>query len=437
MANTVNNSTTANACLVTRTWSASQLTQGCAPQPGTIGFNAQAVAPQFTFTGQGTYQVTLTLENSCGVYDQTIQPITVNGPPLIDQAPLATICAGGGCVNPSATTQPCGSPITSYGWTFPGGVPLSSTLQVPGQVCYTLAGSYTLTASATNASGTASDPVTLTVSTIPVANAGPDMMVCAGTAATLSGSASGGGGNYTYSWSPITGLSNPAIAAPTVTIATTTTFTLTVTDGGGCIGTDQVTLTVTPPATANAGGPYVTCGNLPVSITAIASGPGQWSAPAGTGTFANATSSTTTFTPAAAPPPTITLTWTTNDPDGAGPCTSVSSTATITVNPPATATVNGPYTGCSKAPVNIATTTNTPGTWTTTGSGSFTNASTASTSYQPGPTDGGTTFTLTWTTTDRTVPVHANRPRLPRTSPLTKLPRPMPEGPTPPVTWHP
>ena len=77
------------------------------------------------------------------------------------------------------------------------------------------------------------------------ADAGTDAAICKGASTTLNGT---GGG--TYSWSPVTGLSNPNIANPVASPGVTTTYTLTVTNGG-CVSTDDVTVTVNPlPAAA-------------------------------------------------------------------------------------------------------------------------------------------------------------------------------------------
>lgn len=87
----------------------------------------------------------------------------------------------------------------------------------------------------------------------PSAFAGSDLPTCNGSAA-LSGSATGGAGPYTYSWSPATGLSDSHAPTPTATISATTTYTLNVTDANGCIATDAVTVnyvagSVNPPPT--------------------------------------------------------------------------------------------------------------------------------------------------------------------------------------------
>lgn len=55
--------------------------------------------------------------------------------------------------------------------------------------------------------------------------------ICQGNAALLNAHAHGGSGNYTYSWTPTTGLSNPTIANPIATPTETTTYTVTVSDG--------------------------------------------------------------------------------------------------------------------------------------------------------------------------------------------------------------
>lgn len=75
---------------------------------------------------------------------------------------------------------------------------------------------------------------TLTV----IANAGLDGLSCQNTAVQLGVAPVAG---RAYSWSPVTGLSNPNISNPIATPSTTTTYVLSVTNaGGGCLTTDTV-----------------------------------------------------------------------------------------------------------------------------------------------------------------------------------------------------
>lgn len=79
---------------------------------------------------------------------------------------------------------------------------------------------------------------TLTV----VADAGPDKLICNGASKQLGVNPKPG---LVYSWSPATGLSNPNISNPIANPASTTHYTLTVThEGGGCLTTDEVDVTV-------------------------------------------------------------------------------------------------------------------------------------------------------------------------------------------------
>lgn len=57
--------------------------------------------------------------------------------------------------------------------------------------------------------------------------------------------------NYTFSWSPATGLSSTTIQNPVATPLTTTTYTVTLTDVGGCTVNRSQTITVVPNYTLN------------------------------------------------------------------------------------------------------------------------------------------------------------------------------------------
>ncbi len=91
-------------------------------------------------------------------------------------------------------------------------------------------------------SGLASGVVEADVDPSPTANAGNDKTIPYGTSTTLNGQASGGSGNYQYSWQPAAKLTNPTAQNPlTVNLTESTLFTLTATDNvGGCYDLDDI-----------------------------------------------------------------------------------------------------------------------------------------------------------------------------------------------------
>ncbi len=69
--------------------------------------------------------------------------------------------------------------------------------------------------------------------------------ICLGESSQLNAFASGGSGNYTYQWTPETGLSDPNSSNPVATPDVTTNYSVTVNDGSSSV-TDEITLTVHP-----------------------------------------------------------------------------------------------------------------------------------------------------------------------------------------------
>ncbi len=94
------------------------------------------------------------------------------------------------------------------------------------------------------------------------ADAGNDKMVCENEEIIIGGSpsASGGSGDYSYSWSPTTGLDNPTSANPVITAMDNITYSLTVTDNiNAASANDIVNITVTPLPEVNAGNDKSVC----------------------------------------------------------------------------------------------------------------------------------------------------------------------------------
>lgn len=100
--------------------------------------------------------------------------------------------------------------------------------------------------------------------------------ICVGDSASLVGSANGGGGGYTYLWSPPTGLSNISIANPMAAPTTTTMYYLTATDACGASNTDSVLVTVNPLPVVTLSGNTSICNGDSTMLTGTSGGSSQW-----------------------------------------------------------------------------------------------------------------------------------------------------------------
>jgi hypothetical protein len=183
--------------------------------------------------------------NSCG--STKSNPITV-----MASNPVAVISGACGVCLPNCVTLnalPAGG-VPSYSFSWSTGQTTNSI-----SVCPMTTTNYSVTVTdAIGCKTTATHNVA--VCPIPlVANAGQNIGTCPGGSVTIGGtpSASGGTGNYTYSWSPAAGLSSSTIANPLATPNQTTAYTLTVTDAtSGCVKTSTIVVTVKGPPCAAA-----------------------------------------------------------------------------------------------------------------------------------------------------------------------------------------
>ncbi len=185
-------------------------------------------------------------------------------------SPDATICPGEVVQFSNASL---GSP-TSFAWSFPGGVPSTSTQPNP-VVQYANPGQYSATLTITNAEGTSTATRTnfVTVYAPPNAFAGVDQSFCAGGSAQLQAT-----GGSTYQWLPTTGLSNPNIANPVASPGTSTLYTVIATSAQGCTASDAMQVTVVPAPTIDLSvTDPVLCGNDTLTITATGADLYTWS----------------------------------------------------------------------------------------------------------------------------------------------------------------
>jgi gliding motility-associated-like protein len=172
-----------------------------------------------------------------------VSTVTVNPYPVV-AVNSATICAGG-----SATLTATGA--TSYVWD-------DGSTTNPITVSPVVTTTYTVTGTTSSCSVTATS--TVTVSAGMVANAGPNDTICFDENTTLNASPNGAG--YSFAWTPAGTLSNPSIYNPVASPTTTTVYYVTITDPGGCVGTDSVTVYADPQINLAIAGIDVTCNGL-------------------------------------------------------------------------------------------------------------------------------------------------------------------------------
>jgi hypothetical protein len=198
--------------------------------------------------GSTTYTATAIGSNGCAANDNVV--VTVNPLPS-----TAVTTNGTSSFCPGSSVQLCAPSGTGYSYLWSGNL---GTTQ-----CVTLSSSATTSVTVTNAfnCSATSAPQQVTVFNNPIASAGLDATITC--VQNASGAQIGDVPNptYTYSWTPASGLNSATIGNPIANPSTTTTYTLTVVNADGCMGSDQVTVTVnnTLP-TANAGqGGIITC----------------------------------------------------------------------------------------------------------------------------------------------------------------------------------
>lgn len=364
----------------------------------------------------GSVVITLQVQSQapCTQLVTDAMTLTLMNQPTANAGIDGTVCQGSTFTVTTATA----TNYNSLNWTSSGSGTFSS--QTTLNPVYTPSatditnGSVTLTLTATAAvpcSNTATDQMVLTIIRSATANAGPDAAICQGNNHILSGIVSN---STLFSWSSSgTGVFvNGSTLTPTYTpsaadiTAGGVTITLTAFANAPCSvpATDQMVLTITRLPIVNAGPDATSCGNNFAITTATASHYNTltWST-TGTGTFINPNSINPTYVASLADitAGNVTLTLTAT---GNSPCTSGSSdqmmlsfapVPTVNAGPDAAVCGNNNYaiTGASASSFSTLT-------WSTSGTGTFSNTTMLNPSYMPSAADvasGSVVLTLTAT----------------------------------------
>ncbi|MGZ3883202.1 MAG: T9SS type B sorting domain-containing protein [Bacteroidia bacterium] len=138
-----------------------------------------------------------------------------------------TICPGGLSTLGGSPTASGGTPPYTYNWTPTLGLS-SFTVANPVVTISTTTTFYLVVTDSLKKSK--ADTITVTYDPIDQFGAGHDTSVCLGGSVKIGAAENAGAGGYNFSWTPSTGLDNPALGNPTSTPPGNMTYTLTVSD---------------------------------------------------------------------------------------------------------------------------------------------------------------------------------------------------------------
>ncbi|MBI4947029.1 MAG: gliding motility-associated C-terminal domain-containing protein, partial [Bacteroidetes bacterium] len=211
---------------------------GGTPNYSYLWNNGQTNASATGFVA-GTYTVTVSDQNTCSA------SITIN----ISQPAFVLVASITSALNPSCFGGTGSATAASTGGTIPYFYSWSTTPVQTSNTAIVKAGSYTVTV--TDANGcTSSSNVTLSQPTQVITSAGPNDTICLIPAlVTLTSTASGGTGTYSYVWHPSGQINSGTL---NITPSSSITYTVIAYDQNGCTGTpDTATAMVYSLAAAN------------------------------------------------------------------------------------------------------------------------------------------------------------------------------------------
>ena len=227
------------------------------------GANSNSYAKTFSSFGTFQYRMAAAEAGNIGIARCRVASnvLTV----IIDSIPVpAAGSTSPVCVGSTVTLSSKGG--AQYAWTGPNGFTAAVASPVINNTTLANSGKYYV--QVTTMGGCVNkDSTVVSVSPLPIADAGNNDAICEGNTVTLQAS-----GGATYNWLPATGLSNAAIAAPVASPAVTTLYTVTVTNASNCQATDTVRITVLKKPVADAGADKKMVEGQTVSLSGVTGG---------------------------------------------------------------------------------------------------------------------------------------------------------------------
>lgn len=248
----------------------------------TYSWSSGAVTQNTTVSPSATTTYTVTAQLNAGCAVTATVTVNVNQLPAADAGNNVNISSGG-----SATLTASGG--TAYSW---------SNGQTTASINVSPASTTTYTVTVTSATGcTATDEVTVNVTggALSASATTSSGAICAGESITLGATASGGSGNYSYSWSSVPSGITSQLQNPTVTPTVSTVYNVTVTDGNSS-ATASVSVTVNALPVADAGSDVSVSFGSSTTLTATGGGTYVWSNGGNTASITVSPVITTTYT---------------------------------------------------------------------------------------------------------------------------------------------
>jgi gliding motility-associated-like protein len=237
-------------------------------------------------TPSSTTQYILTAYDLPGCVAKDSVMVTVKPKPVITKTNDTTLCTGGSPVSISATSPGA----IQYSWTPSTGLSNAGVSNPSANPSATT--NYHIEITGNNGCKS-TDSINVTVFPVPTVDTRSDTTLCSGTQLTLNTVTTGAS---SYTWSPVTGLSNPNIANPVAIPAGLTKYILTVSNGA-CSAKDSVTLNVIPSPTITTSNDTTICDQGQAQLLAAGGNNYLWYPSAG---LSNVNIANPVATPAAA-----------------------------------------------------------------------------------------------------------------------------------------
>ncbi|MEI6823141.1 MAG: PKD domain-containing protein [Bacteroidota bacterium] len=199
----INQSSASNLCgNVKYTWKITSLSSTCALSTNYYTYinntTDTTLNPEVVFYEPGYYQILLKVENGCTPPDTISRFITVRSKPFITNNTTSSIICAGSAITPFATFTSCND-IISYLWSFPNGIPSSSTNSTPGSIFYNSSGIFNYSIKASNSCGDSIILENIVVNPLPLITTKSNIEVCPGNIISIGNFVSTSMG-ATFSW---------------------------------------------------------------------------------------------------------------------------------------------------------------------------------------------------------------------------------------------